>query len=44
MFKEEYKDKEIIKVLDTHFATNKISKFTKDTGVIVIQSFEWIPS
>lgn len=41
--KEEYKDKEIVKVLVTHFATNKILKFAQDTGVIIVQSFEWIP-
>lgn len=41
--REEYKDKEIIKVLVTHFATNNVLKFAKDTGVIVVQSFEWIP-
>jgi hypothetical protein len=40
--KEEYRDKEIVKVLVTHFATNKVLKFAKDTGVIVVQSFEWI--
>ncbi len=40
--KEEYKDREIVKVLVTHFATGKILKFAKDTGVIVVQSFEWI--
>ncbi|GAB4542052.1 MAG: hypothetical protein Fur0020_11520 [Thermodesulfovibrionia bacterium] len=39
--KAEYGDKEIVKVLVTHFATKKILKVAEDSGIIVIQSFEW---
>lgn len=39
--KEEYRDKEIVKVLATHFATKNILKAAKEIGVIVVQSFEW---
>lgn len=39
--REEYKDKEIVKVLVTHFATRSILKAAQEIGVIVIQSFEW---
>jgi chromosome segregation ATPase len=39
--KEEYKGKEILKVLVTHFASKKILKVAEERGVIVVQSFEW---
>jgi len=39
--REEYKDKEVVKVLVTHFASKKILKVAEETGVIVVQSFEW---
>lgn len=39
--KEEYSGKEIVKVLVTHFATKRILKVAEDSGVIVVQSFEW---
>ena len=39
--KDEYKEKEIVKVLVTHFATKNILKAAQDMGIIVIQSFEW---
>lgn len=39
--KKEYGDKEIVKVLVTHFATNSILKAAQEIGVIVVQSFEW---
>jgi len=39
--KAEYGDKEIVKVLVTHFATKRIQKVAKDNGIIVVQSFEW---
>jgi len=39
--KEAYKDRELVKVLVTHFATKRILKTAEENGVIVIQSFEW---
>jgi hypothetical protein len=39
--KEEYKDREVVKVLVTHFATKRILKTAEENGIIVIQSFEW---
>jgi len=39
--KQEYPNKEIIRVLVTHFAVKKILNLAKERGVIVIQSFEW---
>jgi len=39
--KEEYKGKEIVKVLVTHFATPYILKVADKLGIIVVQSFEW---
>lgn len=39
--REEYTGKEIVKVLVTHFATKRILKVAEDSGVIVVQSFEW---
>ena len=39
--KDAYKEKEIVKVLVTHFATKNILKAAQDMGIIVIQSFEW---
>lgn len=37
----EYKDREILKVIVTHFATNRLLKVAEQSGIIVIQSFEW---
>ena len=39
--KGQYKDKEVVRVLVTHFATNRIIKVAKETGIILIQSFQW---
>ena len=39
--REGYKDREVMKVLVTHFATKRILKTAEENGVIVIQSFEW---
>ncbi len=39
--KEQYRDKEVVKVLVTHFATNRILQSAQQMGIIVIQSFEW---
>lgn len=39
--KGQYKDKEVIRILVTHFATNRILKAAQEIGIIVIQSFEW---
>ncbi|NWF52994.1 MAG: hypothetical protein HXY47_07945 [Nitrospirae bacterium] len=39
--KEEYKDREVVKVLVTHFATKRILKTAEENGIIVIQSFQW---
>lgn len=39
--KEEYSGKEIVKVLVTHFATKRILKVAEESGIIVVQSFEW---
>ncbi|ODS34303.1 MAG: hypothetical protein SCARUB_00562 [Candidatus Scalindua rubra] len=38
---EEYKGKEVVRVLITHFATRGFMKKAKESGVIVVQSFEW---
>lgn len=39
--KGQHKDKEVIRILVTHFATNRILKAAQEIGIIVIQSFEW---
>jgi len=41
VIKDEYGDREIVRVLVTHFATKRILKVAKDNGIIVVQSFEW---
>ncbi len=38
---EEYPDRDIVRVLVTHFALKKVLKFAEEKGVIVVQSFEW---
>jgi len=30
-----------VKVLVTHFATKRILKVAEESGIIVVQSFEW---
>jgi len=42
IFKEEYGNIEVIKILVTHFAPRKFIEKAKRENVIVIQSFEWI--
>jgi two-component sensor histidine kinase len=39
--KAEYGDKDIVKILITHYATKGFLNRAKEKGIIVIQSFEW---
>ncbi|MCX7794620.1 MAG: hypothetical protein N2257_09500 [Thermodesulfovibrionales bacterium] len=39
--RDEYGDKEIIKLIITHYATKGAIKKAQEKGIIVIQSFEW---
>ena len=39
--KAEYGNKDIVKILITHYATKGFLNRAKEKGIIVIQSFEW---
>ena len=39
--KKEYGEKEVVKILITHYATKGFLSKAKEKGIIVVQSFEW---
>jgi len=39
--KREYGEKEVVKILITHYATKGFLSKAKEKGIIIVQSFEW---